>query len=108
MSTAAITGMCRRSCTQSDVTHILYEARFDHVEGTPEPIDTNVAMFRNFIDTVAPIATDLAHAQTGSGHENYGLYKGPARTPAREDAPRYPGPRFYYEQEDYIHALQMG
>ena len=33
--------------TQSDVTHIFREARFDHVEGTPEPIDTNVAMFRN-------------------------------------------------------------
>ena len=43
--------------TQSDVTHIFYEARFDHVEGTPEPIDTNVAMFRNLIDTVVPIAT---------------------------------------------------
>ena len=94
--------------TQSDVTHIFYEARFDHVEGTPEPIDTNVAMFRNLIDTVVPIATNLVHVHTGSGHKNYGLHKGPARTPAREDAPRYPGPSFYYEQEDYIHALQMG
>ncbi|MEC7575497.1 MAG: hypothetical protein VX973_11495, partial [Pseudomonadota bacterium] len=94
--------------TQSDVTHIFYEARFDHVEGTPEPIDTNVAMFRNLIDTVVPIAANLVHVHTGSGHKNYGLHKGPACTPAREDAPRYPGPSFYYEQEDYIHALQMG
>ena len=72
---------------QSDVTHIFYEARFDHVEGTPEPIDTNVAMFQNLIDTVVPIATNLEHVHTGSGHKNYGLHKGPARTPAREDAP---------------------
>ena len=54
--------------TQSDVTHIFYEARFDHVEGTPEPIDTNVAMFRNLIDTVVPIAANLVHVHTGSGH----------------------------------------
>ena len=73
--------------TQSDVTHIFYEARFDHVEGTPEPIDTNVAMFRNLINTVVPIATNLEHVHTGIGHKNYGLHKGPARTPAREDAP---------------------
>ena len=54
--------------TQSDVTHIFYEACFDHVEGTPEPIDTNVAMFRNLIDTVVPIATNLEYVHTGSGH----------------------------------------
>ena len=83
--------------TQSDVTHIFYEARFDHVEGTPEPIDTNVAMFRNLIDTVVPIATNLEHVHTGSGHKNYGLHKGPARTPAREDAP-LPG---HYPQHDH-------
>ena len=73
--------------TQSDVTHIFYKACFDHVEGTPEPIDTSVAMFRNLIDTVVPIATNLEYVHTGSGHKNYGLHKGPARTPAREDAP---------------------
>ena len=73
--------------TQSDVTHIFYKACFDHVEGTPEPIDTNVAMFRNLIDTVVPIATNLEYVHTGSGHKNYGLHKGAARTPAREDAP---------------------
>ena len=73
--------------TQSDVTHIFYEARFDHVEGTPEPIDTNVAMFRNLIDTIVPIATNLEYVHTGSGHKDYGLHKGTARTPAREDTP---------------------
>ena len=91
-----------------DVTHIFYEARFDHQEGEPEAIDTNVAMFRNLIDTVVPIAGGLEHVHVGSGHKNYGLHKGPAPTPAREDAPRYPGPSFYYEQEDYIRALQAG
>ena len=92
--------------TRSDVTHIFYEARFDHVEGTPEPIDTNVAMFRNLIDTVVPIAANLVHVHTGSGHKNYGLHKGPACTPARRCAAP-PGLSFYYEREDYIHALQM-
>ena len=92
----------------TDVTHIFYEARFDHEEGAQEPIETNVAMFKNLIDTVVPVASDLAHVHTGSGHKNYGLHKGPTATPAREDSPRFPGPSFYYEQEDYIRALQVG
>ena len=91
-----------------DVTHIFYVARFDHPEGMPEPIETNFAMFRNLIDTVVPIATDLEHVHVGSGHKNYGLHQGPAPTPAREDAPRTLQSSFYYQQEDYIRALQKG
>jgi len=91
-----------------DITHIFYEARFDHPEGMPEPIDTNVAMFRNLIDTIVPIARNLEHVHIGSGHKNYGLHQGPAPTPAKEEMPRYPQPSFYYLQEDYIHALQEG
>jgi nucleoside-diphosphate-sugar epimerase len=92
----------------SDVTHIFYEARFDHPEGQPEPIETNVAMFRNVVDTVVPIAPRLKHVHVGSGHKNYGLQLGPAPTPAREDTPRTLQPSFYYQQEDYIRALQTG
>jgi nucleoside-diphosphate-sugar epimerase len=67
-----------------DVTHIFYEARFDHAEGQPEPIQINLSMFRNLIGTVEPIATNLQHVHVGSGHKNYGLHSGPAPTPARE------------------------
>ena len=92
----------------SDVTHIFYEARFDHPEGQAEPIATNLAMFRNLIDTVAPIAAGLRHVHLGSGHKNYGLHNGPAPTPAREETTRTLQPSFYYQQEDYIRALQRG
>ena len=92
----------------TDITHIFHEARYDHEEGTQEPIETNVAMFKNLIDTLVPVASGLAHVHTGSGHKNYGLHRGPTATPAREDSPRFPGPSFYYEQEDYIRALLVG
>lgn len=91
----------------SEVTHIFYEARIDHPEGQPEPIDANVAMFRNLIDTVTPVASNLQHVHVGSGHKNYGLQLGAAPTPALEDSPRVIQPSFYYLQEDYIRALQI-
>ena len=46
----------------SDVTHIFYEARFDHPEGEYESIETNTAMFRNLIDATVPLARHLAKA----------------------------------------------
>ena len=46
----------------SDVTHIFYEARFDHPEGEYESIETNTAMFRNLIDATVPRARHLAKA----------------------------------------------
>ena len=92
----------------NDVTHIFYEARFDHPEGESESIGVNTAMFRNVIDAVVPRAERLAHVHVGSGHKNYGLDVGPSVTPAREDHPRYPRESFYYEQEDYIRSLQGG
>lgn len=92
----------------SDVTHIFYEARFDHEEGQPEPIETNLSMFHNLIETLAPVARKLEHVHVGSGHKNYGLHSGPAPTPAREDAPRTIQPSFYYQQEDFIRARQVG
>lgn len=90
------------------VTHIFYEARFDYEEGQPEPIKTNFSMFRNLIETVEPIAANLEHVHVGSGHKNYGLHSGPAPTPAREDAPQTIQPSFYYQQENFIRALQKG
>ncbi len=89
----------------SDVTHIFYEARFDHPEGEGESIETNTAMFRNLIDALVPIAARLAHVHVGSGHKNYGLDVGPSVTPAREGHPRFPRESFYYRQEDYVRAL---
>lgn len=92
----------------ADVTHVFYEARFDHPEGEAESIPVNLAMFRNLVDTLLPVAGGLEHVHTGSGHKNYGLHAGPAPTPAREDAPRTLPPSFYYQQEDYIRGLQRG
>ena len=46
----------------SDVTHIFYEARFDHPEGECESIETNTSMFRNLIDATVPRARHQAKA----------------------------------------------
>lgn len=46
----------------SDVTHIFYDAFFDHPEGEGESIETNNAMFRNLIDATVPRVRHLAKA----------------------------------------------
>jgi len=52
-----------------DVTHIFYEARFDHAEGEAESIEVNTAMFRNLIDAIVPIAQHRVHVHVGSGQK---------------------------------------
>ena len=53
----------------SDVTHIFYEARFDHPEGEGGSIETNTAMFRNLdrCDRAAGTAPGQSHCMDGDG-----------------------------------------
>ncbi len=92
----------------SDITHVFYIARYDHPEGQPEPVEINVGMFKNLLDTITTAAPDLQHVHLGSGHKNYGFHMSKAVTPAKETTPRGIHPSFYFRQEDYMHEKQRG
>jgi nucleoside-diphosphate-sugar epimerase len=100
---------CRAALSgRADVTHIFYAGRYDHTTTAPEPIDTNVAMLRNLLDAVEPIAANLAHVHLVHGTKVYGSTLGPYKTPAKESDSRVLANNFYYEQEDLVAQWQRG
>ncbi len=86
------------------VTHLFYTARAKHGETGVESVEDNVAMLRNVLDAVEPVATGLEHVHLVQGTKYYGMHLGPFRTPAREDDPRPDVPNFYYDQQDLLAA----
>ena len=93
---------CKRKLSAlGSVTHLFYAARYDHAEGTPEPVETNAAMLRNVVDALEPAAS-LEHVHAVHGTKHYGHQLGPMKVPAREDDPRAPGENFYFAQEDFL------
>ena len=92
-------------CTQ--VTHVFYTARAAFGEGGVEPVESNVAMLRNVLDAVEPVAASLEHVHLVEGQKWYDVRLRPPRTPAREDDPRHMPPNFYYDQEDLLRERQL-
>jgi nucleoside-diphosphate-sugar epimerase len=90
------------------ITHAFYTARAKHGETGRESVDDNVAMLRNLLDALLPVARNLEHVHLVEGGKYYGLHLGPYPTPAREDDPRPRSPNFYYEQEDLLRERQRG
>jgi len=90
------------------ITHIFYTARAKHGESGVESVEDNVAMLRNVLDAVEPVAPGLEHVHLVQGTKYYGMHLGPFRTPAREDDPRHPPPNFYYDQQDLLAERQRG
>jgi nucleoside-diphosphate-sugar epimerase len=90
------------------VTHVLYCARASHTASTKEPIDLNVAMLRNLMDAIEPVARGLAHVHLVEGSKYYGSDLGPYKTPAKESDPRITEPNWYYAQEDFINERSRG
>ncbi len=93
----------------TDVTHVFYVA----VATNPDPlapalIEGNLAMLRNVVETIEPIAPNLQHIHFMQGTKWYGSHLGALRTPAREEHPRHMPPNFYYNQWDYMVARQQG
>src|SRR3954468_21748760 len=99
---------CRALADKHDITHVFYTARAKHGETGVESVEDNVAMLRNVLDAVEPIAPDLEHVHLVQGTKYYGMHLGPFRTPAREDDPRHPPPNFYYDHQDLLVARQRG
>jgi nucleoside-diphosphate-sugar epimerase len=100
---------CTRAlASHTGVTHIFYTARAEHGETGVESVEENVAMLRNVLDAIEPVARGLEHVHLVQGTKYYGMHLGPFRTPAEEDDPRHPPPNFYYDQQDLLVARQRG
>lgn len=89
------------------ITHVFYTARAKHGETGVESVPDNVAMLRNLLDAVEPVAK-LEHVHLVQGTKYYGMHLGPFRTPAHEDDPRPDFPNFYYDQQDLLAERQHG
>jgi nucleoside-diphosphate-sugar epimerase len=97
----------------TDVTHVVYAAVNEQVglvQGwrDREQMRLNLAMLRNLLDPLAAAAVHLQHVSLLQGTKAYGAHLGPIVVPARERAPRHPHENFYWLQEDYLRATQIG
>src|SRR5271166_2652899 len=87
------------------VTHIVFAA-WTPRETRAAEVAPNLAILRNLLDAVAPAAKGLRHVTLMEGAKAYGSHLGGFMTPALETDPRHMPPNFYYDQEDYLRAIQ--
>ncbi|MEQ8652473.1 MAG: SDR family oxidoreductase [Kiloniellales bacterium] len=105
---------CRAKLSDlSDITHMVYTANYEKpnlIAGwtDPEHVEVNLAMLRNIMSVVEPLARSLKHVTLMQGAKAYGAAAGPYKIPAKESDARYLAPNFYYVQEDYLRGLQQG
>lgn len=92
----------------TETTHIFCAARYNFAEGGREPLDENLAIVRNVVETFDRAASGLRHIHMVQGMKYYGSHAGPFVTPAKESHPRCPIPNFYYLQQDYLTEKQVG
>jgi nucleoside-diphosphate-sugar epimerase len=90
-----------------DVTHVFFAALAANRELRQAAID-NLALLRNLVEAIEPVAPGLQHIHVVHGTKWYGMHLGPFKTPAQEDDPRYMPPNFYYDQWDYLVERQKG
>lgn len=90
----------------TDITHVFYAA----LDGDMAATNTrrNLALLANAVDAVEPIAHGLQRIVLMEGGKAYGRHIRGFKTPAKETDPRHMPPNFYYDQEDYLRALQVG
>jgi nucleoside-diphosphate-sugar epimerase len=90
-----------------DVTHVFFAALAANRELVQAAVD-NLALLRNLVETLEPVAPGLEHIHLVHGTKWYGMHLGPFKTPALEDDPRHMPPNFYYDQWDYLAERQRG
>lgn len=90
-----------------DVTHIFYAAYQDRPTWS-ELVEPNVAMLRNVVDAVEPVAKGLRHISLMQGYKVYGAHLGPFKTPARETDANHMPPEFNIDQQDLLESRQRG
>jgi nucleoside-diphosphate-sugar epimerase len=72
-------------------------------------IQTNERMLRNLLEPLAGAAKGLRHVALLQGTKAYGVHVRPMRIPAREGRSEMrEQPNFYWNQEDYLRARQIG
>lgn len=97
-----------------DVTHAVYAALYELpglVAGWLDPgqMETNRAMFANFLDPLVEAAPGLRHVSILQGTKAYGGHvKRTMPVPAKERWPRDDHPNFYWLQEDHLRAAAEG
>lgn len=83
-----------------------------HKDDFAELQAANKALFENFLLALQAVAGDknLQSVTLQTGGKYYMVHASPASTPCREDDPRRatPGENFYYPQEDFLAAQQVG
>lgn len=90
------------------VTHIFYAAYQDS-NSWSGLVAPNLAMLRNVVETVSPVAQQLQHISLMQGYKVYGAHLGPFKTPAIEtDAGTFMPPEFNMEQQHYLEQQQQG
>jgi nucleoside-diphosphate-sugar epimerase len=90
-----------------DVTHVFFAALAANRELAQAAID-NLALLRNLVEAIEPLARGLEHIHLVQGTKWYGMHLGPFKTPAQEDDPRHMPPNFYYDQWDYVAERRKG
>jgi nucleoside-diphosphate-sugar epimerase len=91
----------------SEVTHIFYAAYQDQPTWA-ELVPPNVAMLRNVVETIEPVAAGLRHVSLMQGYKVYGAHLGPFKTPARETDPNHMPPEFNIDQQNFLEERQRG
>ena len=96
------------------VTHLVYAALYERpglVAGwqEDEQIRTNETMLRNLFGPLEKAAPDLRHVALLQGTKAYGVHVRPLTVPARENrSEMHEQPNFYWNQERYLRAAQVG
>jgi nucleoside-diphosphate-sugar epimerase len=97
-----------------DVTHFVYAALYEKpglYAGWLEAdqIETNQRMLENLFDPLDRSASGLRHVTLLQGTKAYGAHVRPIAIPARENRDEFRDvANFYWEQENYIRAKQVG
>jgi nucleoside-diphosphate-sugar epimerase len=108
-----------RACAEalsglSDVTQVVFAALHEEPELVAgwlmdRHIKRNGAMLRNLVEPIDRAAPGLRNITILQGPKAYGVHVGHMRPGAREDRDEdRETPNFYWEQEDYLKARQVG
>jgi nucleoside-diphosphate-sugar epimerase len=97
-----------------NVTHVVYAALYERpglIAGwrDDDQIATNDRMLRNLLDPLLSAAKGLRHVSMLQGTKAYGVHVRRMQFPAREGRSEARDvPNFYWQQEDYVRAIQEG
>lgn len=97
----------------ADVTHVIFAALFEKpglIAGWREAdqMEVNLKMLDHFFDLALAHADSLQHFALLQGTKAYGAHIKPMKIPGREREPRVEHDNFYWLQEDYVKARQIG